>query len=99
MSSPIYTYELSAEQRACLFRIEQQMVRQQGFINLTALNEQEKGEFDKWQEQGVVTLKPLEGEGLAQSYIEKYGLTHSCSLSEQMWIAASSLRRIYACDL
>ncbi|GEM_PF-3469468 len=99
MPNAIQATKLSAPERACLFKLEQQMVRQQGFINREAFSDEQDSVFSAWEAEGHIALNPDELKHLPQKQVEQHQLTHSCHLSSDLWIASACLRRIYACDL
>ncbi|WP_158117242.1 hypothetical protein [Vibrio cincinnatiensis] len=99
MHNVIMATKLSAPERTCLFKLESQMVRQQGFINRLAFTDEQASAFARWEQEGYIKLDENELKHLPQEQVEQQQLTHSCHLSEELWIAAACLRRIYACDL
>ena len=99
MPEQILASKLSLPECHCLFRLEQQMVRQRGFINRDAFIDEQDEVFKEWEQQGYIELNADELKHLEQEQINKQQLTHSCHLSGELWLAAASLRRIYACDL
>lgn len=99
MSNAFQVTKLSEPERACLFKLEQQMVRQQGFINREAFTGEQDSVFKQWETQGFIVLDADEIKHLPKEQVEQWQLTHSCHLSGDMWIACACLRRIYACDL
>ncbi|EGQ9843718.1 hypothetical protein FYU92_06465 [Vibrio cholerae] len=99
MLNQVAATKLSPPERACLFKLEQQMVRQQGFINRLAFTDEQASAFARWEQEGHIKLNEDELKHLPQEQVEQQQLTHSCHLSEQLWIASACLRRICACDL
>ncbi|MCG6350559.1 hypothetical protein SBW85_07500 [Vibrio plantisponsor] len=99
MPNQVAATKLSPPERACLFKLEQQMVRQQGFINRHVFIDEQDAVFTQWEQEGHIELDESELKHLPQEQVEQQQLTHSCHLSEQLWIASACLRRIYACDL
>ncbi|EJS4043648.1 hypothetical protein NWU98_001402 [Vibrio vulnificus] len=99
MPNPVLVTKLSAPERACLFRLEQQMVRQQGFINRHAFIDEQDAVFNQWLESGHIKLDSKELDNLPKEQVEQQQLTHSCHLSVELWLASACLRRLYACDL
>ena len=99
MPNQVAAAKLSPPERACLFKLEQQMVRQQGFINRQVFIDEQDAVFTQWEQEGHIKLDEDELKHLPQEQVEQQQLTHSCHLSEQLWIASACLRRIYACDL
>ncbi|MBY8161380.1 hypothetical protein KW506_03375 [Vibrio fluvialis] len=99
MPNRVAATKLSPPERACLFKLEQQMVRQQGFINRHVFIDEQDVVFTQWEQEGHIKLDEDELKHLPQEQVEQQQLTHSCHLSEQLWIASACLRRIYACDL
>lgn len=99
MPNLVLTTTLSAAERACLFRLEQQMVRQQGFINRHAFVDEQDTVFNRWLETGHIKLDSKELDNLPEEQVEQQQLTHRCHLSSQLWLASACLRRLYACDL
>lgn len=90
---------LSAPQRACLFKLEQQMVRQKGYINRAAFADEQNSVFNEWESAGYIELNADEVQHLPAQEVAQLKLTHSCHLSEELWMTAACLRRIYAYDL
>lgn len=99
MPNQVAATKLTPPERACLFKLEQQMVRQQGFINRLAFADEQASAFARWEQEGHIKLDENELKHLPQEQVEQQQLTHSCHLSEQLWIASACLRRLYACDL
>ncbi|HDI3307070.1 TPA: hypothetical protein PMD68_001940 [Vibrio cholerae] len=99
MPNLIAATKLSAPERTCLFKLENQMVRQQGYINRQAFMDELDVVFSAWEQQGHIKLDVEEMKHVPPEQVEKQQLTHSCNLSEELWLASACLRRIYACDL
>lgn len=99
MPEPMMATRLSAPQRACLFKLEQQMVRQKGFINREAFVDEQDVVFKEWQQAGHIELDEKEIDHLDKEEVTNLRLTHSCHMSHELWITAACLRRMYAYDL
>ncbi len=99
MPEKIQATRLSASERACLFKLEQQMVRQQGFIDRQSFIDELDEVLSQWELNGHIELDDKELQHLPQEQVEQQHLTHSYHLSGELWIASACLRRIYACDL
>ena len=99
MPEMLMATRLSAPERACLFRLEQQMVRQKGFINREAFIDEQAEVFEQWQQEGYIALDADEVKNLPDEEVTQHQLTHSCHLSDELWTAAACLRRMYAYDL
>lgn len=99
MHAFISATQLNAPERACLFKLEQQMVRQRGFINRNVFTDEVDQVFIQWEQAGDITLDEEEVKHLPEEQVTQQQLTHSCHLSEQLWMASACLRRLYACDL
>ncbi len=99
MAEHLMATRLSAPQRACLFKLEQQMVRQKGFINRDAFTDEQNDVFNEWQQEGHIELDADEVNNLPKEEVDKMQLTHSCHLSNELWATSACLRRLYAYDL
>lgn len=99
MLNQVAATKLTPPERACLFKLEQQMVRQQGFINRQAFIDEQDSVFNQWEKEGHIELDADELKHLPKEQVETQQLTHSCHLSGELWIASACLRRLYACDL
>ncbi|GLT18900.1 hypothetical protein GCM10007938_26820 [Vibrio zhanjiangensis] len=99
MPETLMATKLTAPQKACLFKLEQQMVRQKGFINREAFVDEQDMVFKEWQLAGYIELNEREIAHLDQTEVANLQLTHSCHMSHELWITAACLRRFYAYDL
>ena len=99
MNGAIKATGLEQVECVCLLQLETQMVRQQGYISRPAFKGALDDVFTQWEQQGHIQLDTKKLAHLDKETIRKKKLTHSCKMSEDLWLAVGCLRRIYAHDL
>lgn len=96
MSEQILAASLPFDAQKCLLKLEHQLVRFRGFIALPSFDDEYAKQLQEWQAQGHITLDTKELEELPKEMVSQNGITHGCQMSDDLWLASASMRRIWA---
>ncbi|WP_120510937.1 hypothetical protein [Photobacterium salinisoli] len=92
----MFATRMTLTEQRCLMRLEQQLVKNQGFISLSAFDSDHAEILRNWQQQGHLVLNADSISEIPTELVTQRGITHGCQLSDELWVASASLRRIIA---
>lgn len=92
----MFATRMTLSEQRCLMKLEQQLVKNQGFISLPAFESDHMETLQRWQQQGHLVLNADRISEIPAELVKQRGITHGCEFSDELWVASASLRRIIA---